>query len=332
MLAEVIARSDAACNEHLTSIYANDAGYNILLGTLTSLFTGAATVMSGLRAKSNLAALGFLANSERSLINDVVYKTVLVPAIHTKIVETRDVRRTSFRGLYSKSLVEYPASLALSDALNYHYTCSFMEGMRLALKEGTNETKALVLRDQARRAETDMAQAQMMFAAIRGITVGAAVDNPQLEKDPAYKAAKERFTQNAQQYTHAQASVAGYLPSGVASGETIVNAPAVVTQPIHPPTTSTSVTTPFEKVVKADADKVPFSYPAAVAGALQLQKLLNSQRTGTAIKEDGIPGDETSCAVKAITKEFLKDTPPGPPDACARMDARRKLRAKPKPT
>ena len=241
VLSETLSRSDTACTEHLKTIYGNDAAYNIILGSLTSLFTGAAAVTNGISAKSWLSTFGFFTNSERSLINDVVYKTVLVPAIHSKIIENRTFKRSSFRSLYGKPISEYPISLALSDALDYHYSCSFMEGMRLALKEGTNETKALVLGDQQRRAESDMAQARLMFAATHGITTGALVDGQfaqQLEQYPPYQQSKERYYQGAQAYKQIQASVVGYVPAAV-TGSGVVSAAPVATPP--PATRATDV-------------------------------------------------------------------------------------------
>ncbi len=276
---EIITRSDVACNDHLKSMYVNDAAYNVILGSLTSLFAGAASVVSGVRAKSNFAALGFFSSAERSLINDEVYKTILVPAIHTKIVETRALKRAGLRELFLKPVEKYPTPLALSDAVEYHYSCSFMDGMRQALKEGTNETKALVLRDQARRAETDMTQARMLLAAMKGISLDKLTD-ADLSKDTAFSEAKARFIQSSRHFNQAQASVVGYLPIDVTSLDPEVTASVDLVR-----LQKAAVAQVVSEVALMKTEIEPFAATAGPAVAA----LLKAGAATTAVQVEAIP-------------------------------------------
>lgn len=87
--------------------------------------------------------------AERSLANEVVYRNQLVPAITQKILEKcRDARLVLARR-YADDATVYPVRAAIADAVEYHYTCSFMVGLQWALKEGTDPTvEAKLLRAQ----------------------------------------------------------------------------------------------------------------------------------------------------------------------------------------
>ncbi|MGK3194164.1 hypothetical protein [Enterobacter soli] len=130
--------SEQVCLSHRRSIYGNDAMFNISAGTLTSLFAGVATVVTPTVSKSIFSALAMFSNSERSLVNEVVYKQMIVTAVDTKIQQTRDTKAVAIvQHLKTDSMKDYPLSRALKDFMAYHNSCSFMEGLRLALANGT---------------------------------------------------------------------------------------------------------------------------------------------------------------------------------------------------
>lgn len=138
-ISALIIGSDIACMEHRRSMYGNEAAWNIALGSFTNLFAGAASVVSNERSKSVLAALALFTNSERSLVNETVYKQMLVTAVDKKIVETRDAKMLEIAKSLKQNIGAYSIHEALRDVLALHNSCSFIDGLERALREGTQD-------------------------------------------------------------------------------------------------------------------------------------------------------------------------------------------------
>ncbi|MFD0913868.1 hypothetical protein [Methylophilus luteus] len=135
--------SDNICNEHVKTIFGNDAAFNLGFGTATNLFAGAATVAASTGAKTLFSALALFSNAERSLVNETVYKTMISTAITAKIRESRKgLRTTIINNLDTKDNDEYVFDRAIQDVIEYHNSCSFINGLELALKEGTQNNSA----------------------------------------------------------------------------------------------------------------------------------------------------------------------------------------------
>lgn len=156
----LVVGSEELCVNHRKSIYGNEASWNIGLGTLTNFFAGAAAISTVEVSKSALAALALFSNSERSLINETVYKQMLITAVDRKIVEMRDNRMqlvyTSLKG----NIRAYPMHEALRDVIKLHSTCSFMTGLQKALEEGAQDgsaQKILRLKASLRAANDELA-------------------------------------------------------------------------------------------------------------------------------------------------------------------------------
>jgi len=137
IIVDWVSASDALCAEHMKTIFGNEAAFNITTGTLTNILSGAATVVGGAVAKSALSAGAFLANSERSLVNETVYKSVLVPAVVKKIRMLREDSRKQIVSRFKKGVSDYSIHEAILDVVAYHQSCSFMQGLQRALEEGT---------------------------------------------------------------------------------------------------------------------------------------------------------------------------------------------------
>jgi myosin heavy subunit len=141
LIGDLIGISDGMCEKHMKTILGNDAAMNIITGTFTNAFSGAATVVTGAGVKTILSALAFFSNSERSLVNETVYKSVLVPAVIKKINELRLNERKIIMKKYEDNrdadYKNYPVNFALADIIKYHQCCSFMLGLQKALEEGT---------------------------------------------------------------------------------------------------------------------------------------------------------------------------------------------------
>lgn len=158
-IAILILESEAECVSHRKTIYGNDNAFNITSGSFTNLFSGWSAVAPGERGKSVLSSLALLSNSERSLVNETVYRTVLVPAVDKKIQQTRAEKAIAINNNLSKSMAEYPFVRALSDVIDFHYACSFMSGLQRALEEGNQETvkqKLARLEDTRRNMELEL--------------------------------------------------------------------------------------------------------------------------------------------------------------------------------
>ncbi|UZE26892.1 hypothetical protein [Pseudomonas asplenii] len=132
--------SENMCVVHRKSIYGNDAAFNITAGTFTNLFAGAATVSTVQTTKSVLSALALLSNAERSLVNETVYKQMLVTAVDKKIVAQREAKASQIANKLKLDYDQYNINQALMDFTDFHNSCSFMNGLRATLEEGTNDS------------------------------------------------------------------------------------------------------------------------------------------------------------------------------------------------
>ncbi|MFB2863074.1 hypothetical protein [Aeromonas sp. MdU4] len=137
-ISSLMIASEEQCLVHRRHIYGNEAVANGTLGTFTNIFAGAAAVVTPETTKSILAALALFTNSERSLMNETVYKQMLVTAVDKKIVEQRQAKAEKILGEMNDPVDKYTFEQATFDVMDFHSSCSFMEGLRLALEEGTN--------------------------------------------------------------------------------------------------------------------------------------------------------------------------------------------------
>lgn len=152
LVAILVTSSEQQCMDHRRSMYGKEAGFNIAAGSFTNLFSGWATVAPGQHQKSILSALALLSNSERSLVNELVYKSVIVPAVDKKILQLREEKARKLFAHFPDPIGTYPIDVALHDTIDFHYACSFMTGLEKALAEGTQETT----RQKAERLKRDL--------------------------------------------------------------------------------------------------------------------------------------------------------------------------------
>ena len=142
-ISAMVLASENLCVAHRKTIYGNDAAFNITAGSFTNFFAGASTVATAQVGKSMLSALALLSNAERSLVNESIYKQMLVTSVDKKIVELRTGKAEQlYTNLEGKNISDYSLNRALLDFYHFHESCSFMDGLRIALAEGTNESNA----------------------------------------------------------------------------------------------------------------------------------------------------------------------------------------------
>ena len=186
----LLTASDDMCQAHFKTIYGNDASFNIVTGSITNLASGIATAAGGLTAKSALAAVAFFANAERSLVNETIYKNLLVTAVTMKIREVRDAKAMAIiPGKLKEPINDYPMLMAIHEIISYHYTCSFMFGLEKALKEGiqsTADSRRVKLEQERQFVEFQLA------TKIKSLTE-AKVTPENFDSDVAYKGLKDRL-------------------------------------------------------------------------------------------------------------------------------------------
>lgn len=186
--------SDDLCQEHLKTIFGNEAKVNIITGSLATFFAGAATVANVATAKTTLSALSGFSSAERSLINETVYKDMLVTAVTKKIREARAAKATAIvPGSFKKTMDDYPMVLAIHDVIDYHYSCSFMYGLEKALEEGSQsglEAKKAKLEQEKHSLELYVDNRKRM---LRGAASEVAAASGAIEADNGIAGANKRI-------------------------------------------------------------------------------------------------------------------------------------------
>lgn len=177
--------SDNLCEDHMKTIYGNEASYNIIFGTMTNIFAGLGVVFSDPVTKTAMAASALLSNSERSLVNESVYKTVIVSSIVKKIRDDREKRKAAIiANLKDPSLSydKYPVNFAAADIQEYHYQCSFMYGLQKALEEGTQDTTPQKILQLKRELE-EVEQKMKIRAMESGLNINKKLTKQEIESD-----------------------------------------------------------------------------------------------------------------------------------------------------
>lgn len=136
-LITLLTASDNICQSHVKTIFGNEAAFNITTGTITNIASGWGAIATGSAAKSVLSSIAFLSNAERSLVNESVYKNMLVTAVTKKIGEARTNIKSSISAKFSSSVDSYSVLTSINDIIGYHDTCAFMYGLQKALEEGS---------------------------------------------------------------------------------------------------------------------------------------------------------------------------------------------------
>ena len=194
VVGDLVALSDQMCAIHKQTIFGNEAAFNISTGTLTNAFSGAATVVGGAGVKAVLAAVAAFSNAERSLVNETVYKSILVPAVTKKIDESRQAKLGIIKENLKKGISDYSLSSAVFDVLEYHQDCSFMEGLQKALDEGTQDKSAL---DAAKLSQSITAVKLQMDQRLHELGQEMSCADDTCKNDAVCKAACDAFSKDS---------------------------------------------------------------------------------------------------------------------------------------
>lgn len=154
---ELRSRSNEICDLHKAAILAHNAVFNISLGGLTTLLAGTASVVGSFQAPI-FAAGAAGTNSLRSLVNDEVYARSVAGLIVRAIEKGRLQSWDALSAKLSKPYSEYDIYAAISDAEEFHQTCSFYVGITRISEALENQRGSL----QSRKAALDAEEAAVV--------------------------------------------------------------------------------------------------------------------------------------------------------------------------
>ena len=123
----ILGRSTFLCNEFKQTLARNSRSYTLTMRTLTHLFTGASTVTKGRHYAKVFSGVGGLSTAIGDDIDAMYGHNVAIALSGIELARTRIFRQILKH--QNDSLVEYPLSRAVNDALRYHSVCNLVEGI-----------------------------------------------------------------------------------------------------------------------------------------------------------------------------------------------------------
>jgi len=137
----IVRISDEICRVHEARIYASAASFNFGFASTATLLSGAAAVVGGETAKSALAAAAAALLGTQGHLNSEFYQNMFAHAIVQKTREIRESKRTEMGQSQELGIDKYGADDAVRDAVNYHLSCSFYEGVVALADSRTRRVK-----------------------------------------------------------------------------------------------------------------------------------------------------------------------------------------------
>jgi hypothetical protein len=142
----IIRRSNAICDQHKGDIVSQAALVNAGLGIGAVGTSSLGAVIAGVHAKTNLAALTAFLTGSQAIVNQEFYQKQFAAAIIRAIDTSRESKKGDIEQKRARLSNAYTIDDALADAQEYHYRCSFYNGV-------TAVTKAVERQDQTSRAK-----------------------------------------------------------------------------------------------------------------------------------------------------------------------------------
>lgn len=134
LIARLLSRSNQTCEQHKGDIIATGSVVNLNTSLLATTLSGLGAIASGVAAR-NLSAGSTIASAGRDQYNSNVYYGFITPAIVREIEKDRSAKLTSIKNHFKDDLSNYPVNEAVSDVLQYHYACSFYNGLVLLTQD-----------------------------------------------------------------------------------------------------------------------------------------------------------------------------------------------------
>lgn len=142
----VIRRSNAICEQHKGDIVSQAAIVNTGFGIGSTGTSALGAVVTGVHAKTNLAALTAFLTGSQAIVNQEFYQKQFAGAIIRAIDASRESKKGEIEQKRARLSNVYTIDDALTDAQEYHYRCSFYHGV-------TQITKAVERQDLSSRAK-----------------------------------------------------------------------------------------------------------------------------------------------------------------------------------
>lgn len=135
---DLLIKSEINCSHFIEGTHNYRAATNLTFGTLTTIASTAAAIVSG-NAAQNLAGSAAVLSATSNSVNHEFYSGILMPALTKEIIDSRKQRLNEIKLDQKKPETEYPHAVAVIDALQYHNLCS----IPFALVQLVNKTTAI---------------------------------------------------------------------------------------------------------------------------------------------------------------------------------------------
>jgi len=151
---EVLMRSEEMCRKHISDVGATNSVVNADLGLVTLLGSTLGAVVTGDTFQRVFSATASVSAGTQAIISREIYRDYVAPAISKAIIAEREKKLIEIRLEQAKNLADYTPAHAIRDAIDYHESCSFSNG--LILLTTAAEKRALPSQDQVRKQITDL--------------------------------------------------------------------------------------------------------------------------------------------------------------------------------
>lgn len=133
----ILMASEKNCEVYVEYLHGNQILIKATSTAAASILSGAATVATPERSSRLLAALAGISTGVGGNLSDAVFSARAVDAIVSGINAERAALKAVLMTNMQKSYVDWPLSVALSDAVTYHSRCNAISG--LAFLQGSAE-------------------------------------------------------------------------------------------------------------------------------------------------------------------------------------------------
>jgi uncharacterized protein YceK len=129
---QIIAASNQKCGTYIRRIVESKANTKTFWSSLGLLFSGAASVVGHAATAKVFAASSTAVTGVESTFNEARFSNLAVNIIATGIAKRREAILSGITGKADSSLVSYPVSAAVADAVAYHSACNIVSGLETA--------------------------------------------------------------------------------------------------------------------------------------------------------------------------------------------------------
>lgn len=128
----VIQASNQRCSAFKKRLHKYEGDVNFWLGTATTLFAGAAAVISHEQTARELAAAAGFSSGIRAEFNSSYFRNITIEVVTKGIDARRQAHYASMLQKRNQSLLMYPVEAAIADAVSYHGSCTVIAGLQQA--------------------------------------------------------------------------------------------------------------------------------------------------------------------------------------------------------